>query len=88
MKNYDAIMQNMTLPVMAELRVKLVTVNNRDLYYLTSSGQLFLTSEYEAAVQHELSWLNYDPTPAQPATSEETNTFEKQLKAEAKAANN
>lgn len=63
MRNYDSIMNTMNERTMAELRVHLVTVNNSQLYYLTSSGQLFLTSEYEAAIQHELNWLDYDPDP-------------------------
>lgn len=60
MKNYDKIMNGMTPEIMAELGVKLVSVNNRDLYYMTSSGQLFYTSDYQSAVQHEFNWLMVD----------------------------
>ena len=61
MKNYETLMNTMTPERMAELNVKLVTVNNRDLYYLTSTGQLYLTSQYEDAVRHEYNWLIHDP---------------------------
>lgn len=61
MKNYETLMNTMTPERMAELNVKLVTVNNRDLYYLTSTGQLYLTNQYEDAVRHEYNWLIQDP---------------------------
>ena len=63
MKNYDRIMQDMTPERMAEVNVKLVTVNNTNLFYMTSSGQLFNTNQYEDAVRYEYRWLMTDPTP-------------------------
>lgn len=63
MKNYDAIMQSMTPERMAEVNVKLVTVNNTNLFYMTSSGQLFNTNQYDDAVRYEYRWLMTDPTP-------------------------
>ena len=61
MKNYDAIMQTMTPEKMAEMNVKLVTVNNTNLFYMTSSGQLFNTNQYNDAVVYEYNWLTNDP---------------------------
>ena len=61
MTNYQAIMNQMTPEIMAEKNVQLVTIDNRKLFYLTSSGQLFSTNDFQAAVQHEYQWLMYDP---------------------------
>lgn len=61
MRNYDAIMQTMTPEKMAEMNVKLVTVNNTNLFYMTSSGQLFNTNQYNDAVVYEYNWLTNDP---------------------------
>ena len=60
MTNYDKLMQGMTIEQMAYNNVKLISVNNRELFYLTSSGQLFSTGEYDRAVQHEYNWLIFD----------------------------
>lgn len=64
MKNYDAIMEKMSPEAMAELNVRLVTVENRRLFYMTSAGQLFPTDKYEDAVRFEYQWLNFDPETA------------------------
>ena len=61
MTNYKAVMNQMTPEMMAEKNVRLVTVDNRQLFYLTSSGQLFTTNDYQAAVHHEYQWLMFDP---------------------------
>lgn len=69
MKNYDAIMQSMTPERMAETNVKLVTVNNTNLFYMTSTGQLFNTNQLEDAIRYEYNWLMNDPTPEQASES-------------------
>ena len=69
MKNYDAIMQSMTPERMAETNVKLVTVNNTNLFYMTSTGQLFNTNQLEDAIRYEYNWLMNDPNPEQAAES-------------------
>lgn len=69
MKNYDRIMQDMTPERMAEVNVKLVTVNNTNLFYMTSSGQLFNTNQYNDAVRYEYNWLMNDPNPEQACES-------------------
>ena len=60
-RNYDIMMKQMTPEQLAEKNVHLVTVNNRRLYYMTSSGQLFNNTDFDAALQHEYQWLMYDP---------------------------
>ena len=60
-RNYDIMMKQMTPEQLAEKNVHLVTVDNRRLYYMTSSGQLFNNTDFDAAVRHEYQWLMYDP---------------------------
>lgn len=57
MKIYDKMMNEMTPERLAEVNVKLVTVNNRNLFYMTSTGQLFVMEQYEDAVEYEYNWL-------------------------------
>lgn len=61
MKNYDVLMEQMTPERMAEMNVRLVTVENRRILYMTSAGQLFPVDKFEDAVRFELAWLNFDP---------------------------
>lgn len=63
MTNYEKVMKEMTAERMAEVNVKLVTVNSRNLFYMTSTGQLFLPEQYEAAVRYEYAWLLRDDDP-------------------------
>lgn len=63
MTNYEKVMKEMTVERMAEVNVKLVTVNSRNLFYMTSTGQLFLPEQYEAAVRYEYAWLLRDDDP-------------------------
>ena len=70
MTNYNTILTSMTPEKMAELGVKLIHVNNRELYYVTSSGQLFNIADYDRALIHEYNWLMYDSTLEK--TSEDT----------------
>lgn len=60
MKNYDKLMEMMTPELLAELGVKQVNVDNRRLFYMTSSGQLFNIEDYAAAYAHEYNWLMND----------------------------
>lgn len=61
MNNYERMMQSMTIEQMAENNVHLITVDNRRLFYVTSSGQLFPQSQFEDAVRYEYAWLKDDP---------------------------
>lgn len=63
MTNYEKVMKEMTAERLAEVNVKLVTVNSRNLFYMTSTGQLFLPEQYEAAVRYEYAWLMRDDDP-------------------------
>ena len=63
MRNYDKMMQSMTPEGLAALNVKLVSVDNRRLYYMTSSGQLYTMDNYGAALNHEFNWLMIDDAP-------------------------
>ena len=60
MTNFEKTMRAMTPEIMAELGTKLVVINNRDVFYLTSSGQLFPTDDYQAALRYEYNWLLHD----------------------------
>lgn len=73
--NYKIMMEQMTPEALAEKNVHLVTVDNRRLFYMTSSGQLFNSNQFEAAVQHEYAWLMYDPDDKDASSSEgDSNT--------------
>lgn len=54
---FEKLKAEMTVETMVELGVKLVSVNNQQLYYLTSSGQLFAYTRYSDALNHEYQWL-------------------------------
>lgn len=60
MTNFKKVIDNLTPEALAELGVRLINVNSRELYYMTSTGQLFHTNNYEAALQHEYRWLMQD----------------------------
>ena len=62
---FERIRDNITIDAMAELGVKLISVNNKQLYYLTSSGQLFDYTRYGEALNHEYQWLAQE-LPSQP----------------------
>ena len=55
---YDITMANMTPEILADLGVHLVSVNNRDLFWLTSVGQLYPFNNRNQAFEAELAWLN------------------------------
>ena len=57
MRVYDKVIKNMTPEMLAEITTKLVTVNNEQLFYMTSSGQLFPPDKYSEAVKYEYDWL-------------------------------
>lgn len=61
MRNYETLKNSMTVERMAEMGVRLVSLNNRELYYMTSTGQLYTMGDYNAALQHEYNWLMHDP---------------------------
>ena len=58
---YEIVTASMTPQKLANLGVKLISVNNRDLFWVTSMGQLYDYKAYEQAMQDEYSWLMSDP---------------------------
>lgn len=54
---YQAKLDNMTPQEMADIGVNLVTVNNSELFWLTSTGQLYLFNDRQSAVDAEYKWL-------------------------------
>ena len=60
MTNFDKIKENLTADILAKLTVRLVVINNNELYYATSTGQLYpMTSEgLDAAIKHETKFWN------------------------------
>lgn len=56
MTNYEHIISQMTPENFANYSLKLVLVNDRP-FYMTSSGQLYYTTEYEKALRHEYNIL-------------------------------
>lgn len=54
---YDAIMASMTPQMMANLGVKLIYVNNSELFWVTSTGQLFKFTAHKQALEAEYAWL-------------------------------
>lgn len=67
---YEKIVSEMTPEHLANLNVKLVTIDNRRLCYLTSPGQLFPYENLEEAVKFEYQWLTSE-IPTQENTPKE-----------------
>ena len=54
---YDVIMANMTVEKLADMGVRLIYVNNSDLFWVTSGGQLYPFNDRAHAVEAEYNWL-------------------------------
>jgi hypothetical protein len=54
---YDVVMANMTIDKLADMGVRLIYVNNSDLFWVTSSGQLYAFNDRTHAVEAEYNWL-------------------------------
>lgn len=54
---YESKMASMTVEEMANLGVKLISVNGDSLYWVTSVGQLYKFSEKNIAFESEYIWL-------------------------------
>jgi hypothetical protein len=55
---YDIVMANMTIDKLADLGVKLISVNNCELYWVTSAGQLYTFGARPQALAAERAWLS------------------------------
>lgn len=56
--NYENIVNNMTIEDLANRNVTLANINNMQLFWVTSTGQLFPYDSYQDAIAYELEWLN------------------------------
>ena len=54
---YDVVMANMTVEKLAEMGVRLIYVNNSDLFWVTSGGQLYPFNDRTHAIEAEYNWL-------------------------------
>lgn len=54
---YDVVMANMTVDKLADMGVRLIYVNNSDLFWVTSGGQLYQFNDRAHAVEAEYNWL-------------------------------
>lgn len=60
MTNFEKLLNSLTPENITEMSVKLITVNNSQLFWVTSSGQLFPYEDRESAVRYEYNWLITD----------------------------
>lgn len=60
MKLFEQHIKEMTLEKLVQLNVKLVNINNRKLFWVTSSGQLFSYEDYTSALQYEKLYLEQE----------------------------
>ena len=58
---YEVVMSNMTPQKMATLGVNLISVNNSELYWVTSAGQLYGFNAKQQALEAEYAWLMSKP---------------------------
>lgn len=54
---YDVVMANMTIDKLADMGVRLIYVNNSDIFWVTSTGQLYAFNDRAHAVEAEYNWL-------------------------------
>ena len=60
MTNFEKLVNSLTPENITEMSVKLITVNNSQLFWVTSSGQLFPYEKRDSAVRYEYNWLITD----------------------------
>lgn len=73
MNVFEKQMKEMSIEDLAGLNVQLIVINNSQLMWLTSSGQLFPYTNHSDALQFELNLLNQpvnEPDVAQTAKKE------------------
>lgn len=74
---YDQLMKNMTIDQMATLTCKMVTVNGNQIFYMSSSGQLFPPSQIERAYEFEKRLLSQE-IPQEEKASEDDGMIDDQ----------
>ena len=60
MTRFEKILKTMTLEELIDLNVKLITVNDHQLFWVTSSGQLFNYHDRESALSYEYAYLTQE----------------------------
>ena len=58
---YEITMARMTPEIMANMGVKLISVNSSELFWVTSTGQLYGFAERRKAIEAEYNWLMSEP---------------------------
>ena len=58
---YQVLMARMTPEELTTLGVKLISVNNSELFWVTSIGQLYSFNDKQSALEAEYNWLNSAP---------------------------
>ena len=58
---YQVLMARMTPEELTTLGVKLISVNNSELFWVTSIGQLYPFNDKQSALEAEYNWLNSAP---------------------------
>ena len=58
---YEMVVAAMTPDKLANLGVKLVSVNNSELFWVTTTGQLYQFNAYNMAFEAEYAWLMSNP---------------------------
>ena len=58
---YEVVKAGLTPQKLTNLGVKLIYVNNRELFWVTTAGRLYEFKAYEQALQDEYNWLMSDP---------------------------
>ena len=58
---YEVIMASMSPQQLANMGVKLVSVNNEELFWMTSVGQLYTFNNKQHALEAEFAWLMSEP---------------------------
>ena len=58
---YEAKMRRMTPQELASMGVQLISVNNSELFWVTSVGQLYAFNNKQGALEAEYAWLMSKP---------------------------
>lgn len=54
---YEKVVDTMTPEKLARILVKAVVINNTEMYYMTSTGQLFPFNDLDSAIKYEYDHL-------------------------------
>lgn len=60
MTNYEKIMSDMNPEKFAQISIKPVLINNSEMCYMSTTGQLFPFANVKDALQYEYRWLTME----------------------------